>query len=91
MKRKLSFFPKHSVFAFLLTLLIGLWAGGAFERYVLRIGFVQNFSTAEATRLLGKTVREVCYENQTRKSKSGKIIGYSRDPDFVVRVKVKWN
>jgi hypothetical protein len=91
MKHVFSVCNKKFVLAFLLTLLIGLWAGGLFEAYVLRFGIVQNFSTAEAENLAGKTVSDVCYERQMQKPKTGKITGYSRDKYFFVRVRIEWD
>jgi hypothetical protein len=91
MKDKFSFLPKKIVFVFLSAVLCGLWAGGAFEGYVVRFGLAQNFSIAEAAPLTGKIVRDVCHENQTGKSKIGAVTGYARGSDFLIRVNVRWN
>lgn len=74
---------------FLFTLLIGLWAGGFFERFAVNFAFVQNFSIDELKRLNGKKVREKC-EQQTEKEKVGKIIGYSYNSYALSGVRVKW-
>ncbi len=84
-----SAFSKKMFAVFLLTLFIGLWSGGLFERYVFNFAFVQSFSAAEARRLNGKTVRETC-GRQTGKVKIGKVIGYSRNNYGLVNIIVGW-
>lgn len=76
---------------FLFTLLIGLWTGGFFERYVFTFAFVQNFSVAEARELQGKVVKETCYKKPVETEKLGKVIGYSTDNYVFIRVSVKWD
>lgn len=90
MNRLFSLFNKKAFAVFFFTLLIGLWAGGLFERYVFNFAFVQNFSIREAQRLNGKIVREMCYERQTQKEKIGRVIGYSGNNYALVRIRVRW-
>lgn len=90
MNRLSSIFNKKTFAVFLLALLIGLWSGGLFERYVFNFAFVQNFSVAEAQRLNGKTVRDFCCERQTQKEKIGEVIGHSGNNYALVRIRVKW-
>ncbi len=91
MNRLLSIFNKKALAVFFLTLFIGLWTGGLFERYVFNFAFVQNFSFNEVNQLKGKTVRDICYERQTKKERIGKITGYSGTNYTLVRVRVVWN
>lgn len=84
MKTKLF---KFSVI-FAITLLIGMWSGGFFERYVFNFGFVKNFSTTEAKALQGKNVKDVC--SKMYKHKTGKVIGYEYSNSVFIRVQIKW-
>lgn len=90
MNRLSSALNKKAFVVFLLASLIGLWAGGLFERYVFNFAFVQNFSVAEAQRLNGKTARDICYERQTTKERIVKITGYSRSNYTLTSVRVSW-
>lgn len=89
--RKLSVFGKKTFALFFITLFTGLWSGGLFERYVFNFAFVQNFSMSEVKQLNGKTVRDTCYEHQTKKEKIGQIIGYSGNNYALVRVRIAWD
>ncbi len=89
--RLFSKFNKKAFAVFFLALLFGLWSGGLFERYIFNFAFVQNFSVNELNRLNGKTVRDICYERQTKKKRIGKIIGYSRNNFTLTSVRVAWD
>ena len=72
-------------------MLIGLWFGGFFERYVFNFRLAQNFSIAELRQLKGKAVKEVCGESQTKSEKRGIVTGYSSENYLFLRVGIKWD
>ncbi len=76
-----------SVFA--LTLVLGLWLGGFFERYVFYAGFVESFSKSEARALIGKRVKNACQAKQYSEL-TGEIIGYSEHDFSDIYIEVKW-
>ena len=63
------FFP-----ALVLTLLVGLWAAGAFENYQVHFCIEKRFTAEQRLNLVGK---KVVIALPNRESKEGTIVGFS--------------
>ena len=59
---------------FVIALLIGLWASGAFATYRVRVWIEKRFSVEEAQALVG---RKVIINVPSREPKTGTIVGYT--------------
>ena len=75
---------------FTITLISGLWFAGFFEQYRVKIGIIKTFSRSEVKKLIGKNVREKCFEQNGQKLKTGKVIGYSGSFFGQIRPHIKW-
>ena len=79
-----------SLLVFALTVGIGLWFGGFFERYVFHFGFSKSFSEREAKQLIGKQVKDVCFA-KPNSERIGEIFGYSKDNFGDVSTQIRWD
>ncbi len=75
---------------FVLTMVVGLWFGGFFERHLFKIHYFENFSVEEIENLRGKSVRDFCAGQVMGKSRTGRVIGSTSDWGFK-RVKIKYD
>jgi len=89
MNRLTRFLNLKTIAVFALTILIGFWASGFFERYVFNFYFVESFSDSEAQNLIGKRIQDTCSigENFERQ---GEVFGYYKGDFGDIYIQVKW-
>ena len=74
---------------FFLTVVLGLWFGGGFDRYVFSFGFSESFSQAEVQILIGKQVLNACQPKPDSEI-AGKIVGFSKADFSEIYANIVW-
>jgi len=85
---KLKSFLKISL-VFVFTVVLGLWSGGFFERYIISFGFAESFSISETRALLGKRVKNSC-QGQKYSDVTGEIVGHAKQDFGDIFLTVRW-